>query len=286
MALQFKSLLTRTLTAAVFVGVLLTCIFFNYISFTLLFLIVSIWGLQEFYEISEKLEAKPFRTTGVLGSIFLYLSACAYYMNYIEFSPLNLIVPVFFTVLIAALFSQREKPVRDALYTIGGIAYAVAPFILLNGIACISKEPIDDSKIKTGFVYNSHFVLGPILLIWANDTFAYLCGSLLGKHKMYERISPGKTWEGTIGGAILTMASVYLIAKWYPELSYVNWLAIAAIMIIFGTIGDLTESMLKRQAGIKDSGKIMPGHGGILDRFDSLLFAAPFVYAFLVLIYS
>jgi phosphatidate cytidylyltransferase len=107
----------------------------------------------------------------------------------------------------------------------------------------------------------------------------------MGKHKLYEKISPGKTWEGSIGGAILTMLSVYLIAKWYPELSYTSWLIVAAIVIVFGTIGDLIESMLKRQAGIKDSGKIMPGHGGILDRFDSLLFSAPFIYFYLDMFY-
>lgn len=134
--------------------------------------------------------------------------------------------------------------------------------------------------------YNPHIVLGIMLLIWANDTFAYLAGSLIGKHKLYERISPGKTWEGTIGGGILSVASSFVIFHWFPEIKLTTWIIVAVIIVVFGTIGDLVESMLKREAGIKDSGKIMPGHGGILDRFDSLIFATPFLYFYLNWIYS
>jgi phosphatidate cytidylyltransferase len=126
--------------------------------------------------------------------------------------------------------------------------------------------------------------VGIICLIWASDVSAYLVGSLIGKHKLYERISPGKTWEGTIGASILTVACSFLIHQLFPELALKHWVVIAVLVSVFGTIGDLVESMFKRQAGIKDSGKIMPGHGGILDRFDSLLFVAPFVYTYLTLI--
>lgn len=103
---------------------------------------------------------------------------------------------------------------------------------------------------------------------------------------MYERISPGKTWEGTVGGALLTIGASFVISKWYSELALMHWMVIALLIAVFGTLGDLVESMLKRQAGVKDSGKIMPGHGGILDRFDSLLFVSPFIYAYLRLVIS
>lgn len=284
MALKFKSLLTRTLTAAVFVGVLLSCILFNYFSFSILFFVVSVWGLYEFYQIAEKLGAQPYKATGIICGALIYSLNVLYNTNPFFFNPVHAVAAILFFVLVVALFSKHEKPVQDAMYTIAGVIYAVLPFILLNDIVCLQKLVCAPPPAQL-YNYNPHFILGPILLIWANDTFAYLCGSLLGKHKLFERISPGKTWEGSIGGAILTMASVYLIAQWYHELSYSSWLAVAAIVIVFGTIGDLVESMLKRQAGIKDSGRIMPGHGGVLDRFDSLLFASPFVYLYLESIY-
>ena len=104
---------------------------------------------------------------------------------------------------------------------------------------------------------------------------------MMGKRKLYERISPGKTWEGSIGGLVLTMASSYLVAGWFPEIEFKHWFVISILVVVFGTLGDLFESLLKRQAGIKDSGNIMPGHGGILDRFDSLMFVTPFVYLYL-----
>ncbi|MGZ3932531.1 MAG: phosphatidate cytidylyltransferase, partial [Bacteroidia bacterium] len=191
----------------------------------------------------------------------------------------------FFLAFIAALFSKTEKPVENAVYTIAGIIYAVLPFALLNHIAIIvpTVPPVMNSAWPA---YNPHIILGIILLIWANDTFAYLAGSLLGKHKLYERISPGKTWEGSIGGGLLTIASTFVISNWYNELQLHQWMIIALLVVVFGTIGDLVESMLKRQANIKDSGKIMPGHGGILDRFDSLLFVSPLIYAYLCWVYA
>jgi phosphatidate cytidylyltransferase len=294
MALNFKTLLTRTLTAAVFVAVLLFCINYNYLSFSILFLVVAVWGLIEFYQIAEKLGAKPFKVIGCISAFVIYLVTVFnvlfdhhFFDNYHIFS---LSFVGLFLIFIIGLFSSREKPVLDIVYTVGGIIYAVLPFALLNEVGCIQKTHYN-WEYSTGSArftdlapYNPHFILGIVLLIWANDTFAYLVGSMIGKNKLCERISPGKTWEGTIGGGILTLGCSYIIAVWYPELQWNQWIVVAAIVVIFGTFGDLVESMLKRQAGIKDSGSIMPGHGGILDRFDSLLFVSPFVYAYLNLI--
>ncbi|MGZ3884539.1 MAG: phosphatidate cytidylyltransferase [Bacteroidia bacterium] len=285
MALNLKTLTTRALTAAVFVGVLLSCIFYGYISFTVLFFVVSVWGLIEFYQIAEKLGAKPFKAVGVIAAIVLYASASMADTFY-RIKSIEHTVPLyFFLAFIAALFSKTEKPVENAVYTIAGIIYAVLPFALLNHIAIIvpTVPPVMNSAWPA---YNPHIILGIILLIWANDTFAYLAGSLLGKHKLYERISPGKTWEGSIGGGLLTIASTFVISNWYNELQLHQWMIIALLVVVFGTIGDLVESMLKRQANIKDSGKIMPGHGGILDRFDSLLFVSPLIYAYLCWVYA
>ena len=284
MALNFKSLLIRTLTAAVFVAVLLSAICFYYACFSLLFFIVSLWGLYEYFNIAEKLGAKPFKGITYCTAIILYL---AVFMENIGFGfPLILVVfsiSVSFLILVAALFSGNEKPIHDLGYSVLGILYCVLPFFLLNKLVTIGDFPRPESEYFNlgAKQYNSHLILGPILLIWASDSFAYLVGSMIGKRKLYERISPGKTWEGTIGGGVLTMASSYIVAGWFPEIEFKHWLVISVLVVVFGTLGDLFESLLKRQAGLKDSGKIMPGHGGILDRFDSLMFVTPFVYLYL-----
>ena len=292
MALNLKTFATRTMTAAVFVAILLACICTNYITFISLFFIVAIWGLHEFYQLAEKLKAKPYKPIGYLAGICLFSYSAVSNSSFSVYLPTDTILAyvlifVFFTFIIA-LFDDQKNTIVNITYTLTGLIYAVLPFMILVNISCMDKfySPHADSTLwyETIAPYNFHYILGVILLIWASDAGAYIVGSLIGKHKLYERISPGKTWEGTIGATILTMGASFLIAHWYPELALKHWLMISMMVCIFGTIGDLVESMLKRQAGIKDSGKIMPGHGGILDRFDSLLFVAPFIYAYMILI--
>jgi phosphatidate cytidylyltransferase len=132
--------------------------------------------------------------------------------------------------------------------------------------------------------YHKELVLAFFVIIWVNDTFAYLTGSLIGKHKLFKSISPNKTWQGTIGGAVLGLITAWGFSVYFPFLDVITWLAFAGVLIIFGTFGDLIESMFKRRLGIKDSGDIMPGHGGILDRLDSLLIASPFIFVFIILV--
>lgn len=292
MALNFKTLTTRTMTAAVFVAVLLTCINYSFISFASLFLVVSIWGLYEFYKLSEKLGAKPYKPIGYLAGGCIFSYSVVTNSNIALFFPTEtifayILVFVFF-VFVIALFDDNKNTILNITHTFAGLIYAVVPFAVLVSITCIDKAYTFNHPTGNIYIdiapYNPHYVLGIILLIWANDVCAYLVGSLIGKHKLYERISPGKTWEGSVGSAILTMGCSFIIANWYPELSLKHWMIITVIICVFGTIGDLVESMLKRQAGVKDSGRIMPGHGGILDRFDSLLFVAPFIYAYLILV--
>lgn len=289
MALNFNTLLTRTLTAAVFVAVLISAISHSFLSFSVLFAVVALWGLLEFYKISEKLGAKPFKRVGYLAAILLLVggflhNAGLYDLNFAAFYAEAFVV--FALIFFAALFSKNQHPITDAAFTITGIVYAVLPFVILNYISCIDKTIMNEAPFDFNSSYNHHLILGLFFLIWANDTYAYLVGSMIGKRKLFERISPGKTWEGTIGAGILTAASAFLIGTWFPELATSHWLVIAIIVVLAGTLGDLVESLLKRQAGIKDSGRIMPGHGGILDRFDSLMFIAPFVYLYLSLIFS
>lgn len=292
MALNINTLITRTLTAIVFVAVLLGAILFNYITFSVLFLIVSVWGLFEFYKLSEKLGAKPYKAIGLLSGSILYCYGVYQNSNvslYISSEKLFLLaIPLVFGVFIAGLFDKKPNTILNIAHTLMGIVYAVIPFVFLLNISCFDRNytqhHVSENWSDNFAPYNYHYVLGIILLIWACDVSAYLVGSLIGKNKLYERISPGKTWEGTIGATILTIGCSLVISKWYPELATKHWIMISIMVSVLGTIGDLVESMLKRQAGVKDSGKIMPGHGGILDRFDSLLFVSPFIYCYLAFI--
>ena len=292
MALNLKTLITRAITAAVFVVVLLAGICFNYITFSSLFFLVSIWGLIEFYQLSEKLGAKPYKTMGIGVGAFMFLYSIISNTNAVLFLPLEAVFPLIlvliFSVFIVALFDNKPNVILNITYTFTGILYTIVPFMLLLNITCLDRAFTFNNVTNLWYndcaPYNFHYVLGIILLIWASDVGAYLVGSLIGKHKLFERISPGKTWEGTIGAFILNIGCAFIIAHLFQELALKHWIVISVLVSVFGTIGDLVESMFKRQAGIKDSGKIMPGHGGILDRFDSLLFVSPFVYAYLCLI--
>jgi phosphatidate cytidylyltransferase len=139
---------------------------------------------------------------------------------------------------------------------------------------------LNDSKIE-----DSELLIGFFIILWSNDVFAYIVGSLIGRAKLYERVSPKKTWEGTIGGITFSIVAAFIISRFFLSIDTTNWLALGFLISIFATLGDLIESLLKRQAGVKDSGNIMPGHGGILDRFDGVIFAIPVVYIYLSIIY-
>lgn len=293
MALNLKTLTTRTLTAIIFVAVLLACICTNYVTFTALFYVVSIWGLYEFYQLAEKLGAMPYKPIGYLAGVCMFGYSIVANSNIaLFFNPENLLAYTLvfvFIVFVIALFDDQKHTILNITYTLSGLVYAVLPFMILVSLSCADKAYTFNNPTGNWYEdvapYNPHYVLGIIILIWVSDVCAYLVGSLIGKNKLYERISPGKTWEGSIGATILTIGSSFLIAHWFPELPLKHWIAISIIVSVFGTIGDLVESMLKRQAGVKDSGSIMPGHGGILDRFDSLLFVSPFIYAYLTLVH-
>lgn len=284
MALNLKTLGTRSLSAFFFVIILVSCICYSYISFVLLFFCVSLVALHEYYRLAEKLDARPFKVLGFLFGVVLFLACCSDDLQrYFGLPPvglnhwLSLVLLLFpFVVLIRALFTRAPGVLVSALHTIVGVVYAVFPFGLLVTIPVFNRVEAQH--------YDYFVVLGIIFLIWSNDTLAYLGGSLLGKNKMYERISPGKTWEGTITGVIGAIGVGFLLNLNHTYASPLVWPVIALLVGVFGTLGDLVESMLKRLAGVKDSGSLMPGHGGALDRFDSLIFVTPFVYAFLKLI--
>lgn len=267
-----KNFFTRTLTAGAFVAILLGCTFYNQYSFSILFFIITLLGVREFYSLTEKSGNFPQIITGLLISALLFTTVALVCLHYYSALILLINLPAVFIVFILELFRKKENPFTNIAITLAGIIYVAIPFTLLNGIVTISRS------------YNYQVLFGIFFLIWSNDAGAYIVGSLLGKQKLFPRISPGKSWEGSIGGALICYGIVFIISGWYTSISFANWMIIATILIIIGTLGDLVESLLKRSVGVKDSGTLLPGHGGILDRFDSLIMATPFIFTYLYLI--
>ena len=176
------------------------------------------------------------------------------------------------------LFRKNETPISNIAFSIMGILYVVVPFALLNFFAYGNS---DNTIIKiVSPNHPAYLLLGFFIIQWSCDTGAYLAGSTIGKTKLFPTISPNKTWEGFIGGMALSILIAYLISI-YTNTNSIHWIGIATIVVLFGTLGDLTESQIKRSSGAKDSGSLLPGHGGFLDRFDGVLFSAPFVLAYL-----
>jgi phosphatidate cytidylyltransferase len=268
-----KNFFQRALTAAAFVAVLLSCTFYSHLTFAALFLVITIMGTLEFYKLSEKDgNTHPQKIMGCIASSVLFITNAVYSMTQVNIRVLLFIFPFVFFIFILELFRKKEQPFRNIAVTVLGVIYVALPFTLLNYILTCKGN------------FAPQILFGFFFILWSNDTGAYLVGSLIGKHKLFPRVSPGKSWEGCIGGAVLTYLIVILIADWYTIIHLRDWMVIATILIVIGTLGDLVESLYKRSIQVKDSGNILPGHGGVLDRFDSLLMATPFVFTYLYLI--
>lgn len=244
-------------------------------------------GLWEFFSLAEKGNTKPQKILGVVAGGVFYLISTLYLNRIIPGIYLIIPVPLFFLIFIFELFAKPclpegipDKPFVNIAITLSGIFYIALPLTLLSYLA----YPPPHYPGFELFKYNPNVLLGFFFLIWTNDTAAYLTGVKFGKHRLFERISPKKTWEGSIGGAILSLIAAYIISIYFTELRLAEWLVIASIIIIFGTLGDLVQSLFKRSINVKDSGRILPGHGGILDRFDGVLLSVPFVFFYLQLI--
>ncbi|MFN6946864.1 MAG: phosphatidate cytidylyltransferase [Cytophagaceae bacterium] len=242
---------------------------------TFLFLIgcLCIFALQEFYKILNASDVKTNRWYGTIIGIVVFTVVFLIEKELIHLRSYYLFFPFFFFLFIIELFLKNEKPFQNIAYTFLGVIYIVFPLSLLNVPAFIEGE------------YTYKYILSVIIMIWANDTGAYIAGRALGKRKLFQRISPKKTWEGTIGGALLAVAVAVGASYLFTGISIINWILLALIIVVFGSLGDLVESMFKRSLDIKDSGGMIPGHGGFLDRFDSLLIAAPFIAAFFKIIF-
>ena len=218
----------------------------------------------------------PQKTFGTFSGVLIYCLSFFIERGDISYRYYFLIFPTVSCIYMIKLYKKLErKPFTNIAYTFLGIFYVATPIALLN-IAAYENE-----------VYDYQIIFGCLFILWASDTGAYFAGSLFGKRKLFERISPKKSWEGFAGGAVLAFAFAYALPYFFsaighdPTIRSWQWMVIGVIIIIGGTFGDLVESLLKRSIEIKDSGTSLPGHGGFLDRFDGLLISAPFIVAFL-----
>ncbi|MDR0683337.1 MAG: phosphatidate cytidylyltransferase [Dysgonamonadaceae bacterium] len=266
-----KNFLLRTLTGTVYVVLIVSGIISNVYTFLCLFSIVTILCLWEFYSLinaQKRTKINPWYNCfgGFLLFVSVNLYAAGIFSHAIFFSYLVYIVIIF----ISELYEKQQDPIIHAAYIFLGQSYIALPLSLLN---LLVFSPTDANVI-----YYPVFVLALFVFIWINDTGAYLVGILFGKHRLFKRISPKKSWEGFFGGLLLTIASSFVFAYFEPDVSHYHWIGISMIVVVFGAWGDLVESLIKRSLEVKDSGKAIPGHGGFLDRFDSLLLA---VYAVL-----
>ena len=272
-----KNLIIRALTGIIFVVVLISAICIHPIFFLILFCIITGLTLWEFGGLVKHYEnANLQRAVNVLGGVYLFIATFVYANGLTDgkiFLPYLLFIML---TMIAELYYKAPNPINNWAFTLFAQIYCAGSFSMLN---FIGAEPGTPGVMS----YTPLFIMAIFIFVWLDDTGAYLVGSLIGKHKLFERISPKKSWEGFFGGLILALASSQAFAWFAPEINRMNWLGLAATVVLFGTWGDLIESLLKRTLGVKDSGNVLPGHGGMLDRFDSVMLAVPASYIYIEL---
>ena len=270
-----KKLITRTITGAVLVLVMLTAIIVSEYSYALLFLFILIGAITEFSGLFKQSTVKPNIWLSYVVSVALFATTFFVAKGIIETNYLAGILPLFLVIMAAELYRRKEKPVENIAVTIFSVIYLALPLSLINFL--VFPESI------FGAGYSPKLLVALFALIWIYDSGAYLFGVSIGRHRLFERISPKKSWEGAIGGTLTAILASYFISGFVPEIQLIHWIVLSILIVVSSTFGDLTESMFKRYFGIKDSGNLLPGHGGVLDRFDSLFFAAPVIFTYLKL---
>lgn len=281
-----KNFIIRAITGILFVAVVVTC-FLDPRAMVLLFALVTgltIWEFTGLVNERESVTVNRFICT--VAGVYFFL-AMAYFCSDVYGGSAKSVVfiPYLVTIvylLVAELYAKQPDPINNWAYTMLSQMYIALPFSLLNVLAFTATP---NGRV----MFNTILPLSVFVFLWMNDTGAYCVGSLLGRHKLFPRISPGKSWEGSVGGAIVVLLVAWAIHYFLLDpdhtgkamLSLIEWLGLGLVVVIFGTWGDLVESLFKRTLGIKDSGNILPGHGGMLDRFDSSLLAIPAAVVYL-----
>lgn len=266
--MKFKSWLIRSLSGIVYVGAIVGCIFWGWIPFSILWAIIGVLAVFEFEKICEGITENnlPLVILDAVGVVFLCFGNILF--------PLLGWIVVYLCRIILQLYVNNDRPIRSLAISFMTQIYIGGPLMLMN--------------ILTGWGQTMHFLLAIFLMIWINDTGAFVVGSLFGKHRLFERISPKKSWEGFFGGLAFNLGTGALFALfggtfWDVKWNVITWIILGAVVTLFSTWGDLVESLIKRSLNLKDSGHIMPGHGGVLDRIDSLLLVMPAICIFMII---
>jgi phosphatidate cytidylyltransferase len=275
--MKLNNLLARTLTGAIFVSAIVSSMIISPLVFAGLFLGVALLAVHEFYRLLNAVKGiKVQLVAASLAAAVLYVSLAAVALDLVSARLLFINILWIPLLFIVELYQRNEKPLSNVSFTLMSLGYVVAPLALLN----FFFVPL---SAEGGHYYG--FLLGFFVTLWSYDSFAYLTGVLIGRHRLFARISPKKSWEGAIGGFVFGLLAAWILSTFFPEFDLYTWMIAAVVIMIFGTFGDLSESMIKRSLNIKDSGSILPGHGGLLDRFDAALLAAPAVFVFIQLKY-
>ena len=283
-----KNFIVRTITGTLFVAIMVAG-FLNPRAMVFLFALItglSVWEYTGLVNGIDDVRVNRFIST--VAGVYLFLAVAAWRMGLV--ANFIIVVPYLLTIVylfVSGLFTCSKNPVADWAYTMLGQMYVALPLSMINILAF----EVDG---QWGVNFDSLLPLSIFIFLWTNDSGAYCCGSLLGRHKLFPRVSPGKSWEGSIGGCVLVLAVAALIGWWANngdmkhQLGMAAWMGLGLVVVVFGTLGDLVESRFKRSLGIKDSGNLLPGHGGMLDRFDSALMAIPaaVIYLYTLTLYT
>ena len=273
---------TRTLTAVWIVIFILGGFWLHPVSFFITGLILLAGAQYEYYTMVKTTDARPQMITGIISGCSLYIVSTLVAAGWAGEEYFLVMIPLALVTMIAELFRKQEKPFDSLAHTFFAIIYIAVPFSMFP-FSAFSRTGFSSLITHPDIIFSPGIIVGFLLLLWANDTGAYLTGVTVGRHRLMERISPKKSWEGFFGGMITALLAAWLLSGWLGILDRIGWIIVSLIISIVGTLGDLIESMLKRSTGLKDSGSIMPGHGGFLDRFDSAIISFPPVYLFISL---
>ena len=277
MSEKMKNLRVRTLSGAVLAAVVLGAVIWSQWSFGLLLMALLVVGMSEFYTLAEKQGSHPQRIVGLVAGAVLFALNFAFVSDDIEIlgsarQAFACGLAFLLAMFICELYRRQGNPAADIGTTLMGVVYVALPFSVMCYIPMIGSD-----------VWNPWVMLFYIFIIWCNDVFAYLVGMSVGRHRLFERLSPKKSWEGFFGG-VAGAVVMGLVAARVLDGGYVAWAGLALVAAVSGVLGDLVESMFKRAADVKDSGALIPGHGGVLDRFDAMLLSAPFVFVYMLFV--
>lgn len=277
-----NNLTRRTLTGAYIVIFTLGGFWLHPVSFLITGLVILTGTMYEYYLMIRNTGIRPRMVPGIITGVTAYAIASLVASGYLKSGFFLVLIPLMIAIMIAELYRKQEKPFDSLAHTFFPVFYCAMPVSLIP-FSAFAREGLSSLIPHGDMVFSPGIIVGFFILLWVNDSGAYLVGTAFGRHRLMERISPKKSWEGFIGGLVFSALVAWLISGWLGVVDRNEWIIISLIISIAGTYGDLIESMLKRSMGVKDSGTIMPGHGGFLDRFDSALLSFPLVFLFISL---